>query len=111
MLIVNLMHFDIYWANLNPTIGREQAGHRLVLVVSNDIENQMDIVTVIPITSCKPKRKIYPNEVLISLQDKKAILLCHQVRTLSKARLDKKMASLAIEYRSKVIDVLCMRFG
>jgi len=105
------MHFDIYWANLNPTVGREQAGHRPVLVISNDIENQMDIVTVIPITSRKPKRKIYPNEVLISLQNKEAIVLYHQVRTLSKTRLDKKMDSLAKEHQKRVVDVLCMRFG
>ena len=88
------MHFDIYWANLNPTIGREQAGHRPVLVVSNDIENQMDIITIIPITSRKKGRKVYPNEVLMELQGKEALLLCHQIRTISKSRLDKKMVML-----------------
>ncbi len=104
------MQFEIYWANLNPTVGREQAGHRPVLVVSNDIENQMDIVTVIPVTSRKKGRRIYPNEVLISLENKEAILLCHQIRTLSKQRLEKKMAVLDETLKSKVIDVLCMRF-
>lgn len=104
------MQFEIYWANLNPTVGREQAGHRPVLVVSNDIENQMDIVTVIPVTSRKKGRRIYPNEVLISLENKEAILLCHQIRTLSKQRLEKKMAVLDEMLKSKVIDVLCMRF-
>ncbi len=104
------MHFDIYWANLNPTIGREQAGHRPVLVISNDIENQMDIITVIPLTSRKKGRKIYPNEVLIKLNDKEAILLCHQVRTISKKRVDRKLATLSESLKSKVTDVLCMRF-
>jgi len=104
------MHFNIYWANLNPTIGREQAGHRPVLVLSNDIENQMDIVTVIPISSRKQGRKIYPNEVLITLNDKEAILLCHQVRTISKSRIDAKIDVLDDVLKSKVIDVLCMRF-
>ena len=104
------MYFDIYWANLNPTVGREQAGHRPVLVISNEIENQMDIVTIIPITSRKSGRKIYPNEVLINLNRKEAILLCHQVRTISKKRLDKKIAILDEGLKSKVIDVLCMRF-
>ena len=104
------MHFNIYWANLNPTVGREQAGHRPVLVISNDIENQMDIVTVIPITSRKKGRKIYPNEVLITLSGKEAILLCHQVRTISKSRIDRKIASLADGLRNKIIDILCMRF-
>ena len=104
------MHFSIYWANLNPSVGREQAGHRPVLIISNDIENLMDIVTVIPITSRKPGRKIYPNEVLYTLNGKEAILLCHQVRTISKKRLDRKIASLDIKLRQKVFDVLCMRF-
>lgn len=104
------MHFDIYWANLNPTIGREQSGHRPVLVISNDIENQMDIITVIPLTSRKEGRKIYPNEVLTQLGGKEAILLCHQVRTVSKKRLDKKIVTLNKVLRTKVVDVLCMRF-
>jgi len=105
------MHFNIYWANLNPTVGREQAGHRPVLVISNDIENQMDIVTVIPITSRKKGRKVYPNEVLMTLNGKEAILLSHQVRTISKQRLDKKIVSLDDGLKKKVVDVLCMRFG
>lgn len=110
MQTVKPMHFEVYWANLNPTIGREQSGHRPVLVVSNDIENQMDIITIIPIISRKKGRKIYPNEVLIQLDNKEAILLCHQIRTISKNRIDKKMAMLDDELKSKVIDVLCMRF-
>jgi len=104
------MHFNIYWANLSPVVGREQAGHRPVLIISNDIENQMDIVTVIPVTSRKPGRKIYPNEVLFTLNGKEAILLCHQVRTISKQRLDKKISLLDPRLQQKVIDVLCMRF-
>jgi mRNA interferase MazF len=104
------MHFSIFWADLNPVIGREQAGHSPVLVVSNDIENQMDIVTVIPITSRKKGRRIYPNEVLITLQNKEAILLCHQVRTISKKRLDRKMAVLDGKLKDRVTDTLCMRF-
>jgi len=107
---MKIMYFNIYWANLNPTVGREQAGHRPVLVISNNIENQMDIVTVIPITSRKKGRKIYPNEVLIHLNGKEAILLCHQVRTISKKRLDKKIVGLDDTLKSRVLDVLCMRF-
>ena len=104
------MHFDIYWADLNLVVGREQAGHRPVLVVSNDIENQMDIVTVIPVTSRKQGRKIYPNEVLFTLNNKEAILLCHQVRTISKQRLDRKIVQLNRNIQKQVIDTLCMRF-
>jgi len=104
------MHFDIYWVNLDPSIGREQAGHRPVLVVSNDIENQMDIVTIIPVTSRKKGRHIYPNEVLFSLKGKEAILLCHQVRTISKKRLNEKISHLSDPLQTQVVDTLCKRF-
>lgn len=104
------MHFEIYWADLNPTIGREQSGHRPVLVVSNNIENQMDIVTIIPITSRKPGRRIYPNELLFTLKGKEAILLCHQIRTISKKRLNKKMLILDKNLRDSTIEILCQRF-
>ena len=82
-----------------------------MLVISNDIENQMDIVTVIPIISRKKGRKIYPNEMLMTLNGKEALLLCHQVRTISRSRLDTKIDVLSDGLRSKVVDVLCMRFG
>lgn len=104
------MHGEIRWADLNPTVGREQSGHRPVLIISNDIENQMDIVTVIPITSRKPGRRIYPNEVLTTLQNKGAIILCHQVRTIAKARMGNKMATLDSNLLEKVTEVLCRRF-
>ena len=111
MQTVKTMHFNIYWANLNQTVGREKAGHRPVLVISNDIENQMDIVTVIPITSRKKGRKIYPNEVLITLNDKEALLLCHQVRTISRSRINGMIVGLGNGLKKKVVDVLCMRFN
>jgi mRNA interferase MazF len=56
------MQFEIYLADLNPTIGREQFGKRPVLVVSNNYENMLDVVTIIPITSRKNGRKIYPKD-------------------------------------------------
>jgi len=111
MPMVKPMHFNLYWANLNPTVGREQAGHRPVLVVSNTIENQMDIVTVIPVTSRKAGRRIYPNEVLFTLNGKEAILLCHQVRTISKQRIEKKIAELNKPLQKQVLEVLCRRFS
>jgi len=105
------MYFKIYWADLNPTVGREQSGHRLVLVISNNIENQMDIVSVIPITSRKKGRVIYPNELKILLLEKEAILLMHQIRTISKKRLGKNIASINDQQtQKKVLDILCMRF-
>jgi len=59
---------DIYWANLDPTIGSEISKKHPVLIVSNDINNQYaSCVTILPIT--KITDRIYPFEVFISESD------------------------------------------
>lgn len=80
--------------------GSEQAGKRLVLVVSREHINQLlPIVNVILLTSVKsPSRIVYPNEVLIPAGvgglAVESIALCYQVRTLDKTRLEKHFGEL-----------------
>jgi len=104
--------YDIYLADLNPIVGREQSGTRPVLVISNDYENILDVITIIPITSLKDGRKIYPNELLLKDElEKPSILLCQQIRTISKNRLIKKLASISsIKTQEKILQILCQRF-
>ncbi len=107
-----MKQYDVYLADLNPTVGREQFVKRPVLVISNNYENLLDIVTVIPITSLKQGRKIYPNELFLPDElEKPSILLCQQIRTISKHRLIKKLTSIN-DYmtRKKIVDILCLRF-
>ena len=40
---------EIYFVNLNPTKGREQAGRRPVLVLSSDAVNQLPLVVTVVI--------------------------------------------------------------
>jgi len=82
----------VFRANLDPAVGSEQAGHRPVLVVSNEIMNQaLPMVTVLPLTSRKPGRRIYSTEVLLPAraagQPADSIVMAHQIRTISKRRL------------------------
>lgn len=104
--------YDVYLADLNPTVGREQFGKRPVLIISNNYENLLDVVTIIPITSLKNGRKIYPNELLLQDEfEKPSILLCQQIRTISKNRLTKKLTSIDnFITRQKIVDILCLRF-
>lgn len=48
-------------------------------------------MTLLPITSRKAGRTIYPNEVLlpagVANLERESIVLCYQIRTLDKARL------------------------
>lgn len=101
----------IYLADLNPIVGREQSGTRPVLIISNKYENILDIVTVIPITSLKNGRKIYPNELLLDELLVPSILLCQQIRAIAKSRLIKKLSSISnIKIQNKILQILCNRF-
>ncbi|MBI3353532.1 MAG: type II toxin-antitoxin system PemK/MazF family toxin [Nitrospirae bacterium] len=84
--------WEIFIADLNPVIGSEQKGTRPVMVISDEEFNMvMPVVTILPITSLKEGRRVYPNEVLLKegadglTQD--SIILAHQIRTISKQRL------------------------
>ncbi len=83
-----------------------------MLIISNNYENLLDIVTIIPITSLKDGRKIYPNELLLQDElEKPSLLLCQQIRTISKNRLIKKLTSLNdINKQKHLLQVLCLRF-
>jgi mRNA interferase MazF len=104
--------YDVYLADLNPSVGREQFGKRPVLIISNNYENLLDVITIIPITSLKAGRKIYPNEVLLKNElEKPSILLCQQIRTISKNRLIKKLTSINNYLtQKKIVETLCFRF-
>ncbi len=84
--------WGIFIADLNPVQGSEQKGIRPVMVVSDeDFNRLMPVVTILPITSLKEGRRVYPNEVLLKQGigglAKDSIILAHQIRTVSKNRL------------------------
>ena len=77
---------DIFFVNLDPTVGHEQAKKRPCLVVSHNIFNQgpSGLVVVLPITS-KYKKLSWLVEVALTngkLQ-KTSYVLCNQIRTVS----------------------------
>lgn len=84
--------WEIYFLNLNPVLGSEQAGTRPAIVISSNGVNHLNQVTVLPITSIKNSNTfIYPNEVFLdkklSKLSKDSIVLAHQVRSIDKQRL------------------------
>lgn len=109
--------WHIFLANLDPVIGSEQGKTRPVLVISEEnINHILPVVNVLPITSRKIDRKIYPNEVLIPVGvgklENESIVLCYQVRTLDKRRLIKEIGKIdKIELQEAIIDALSFQLG
>ncbi len=90
---------DIWLADLNPTRGSEQAGTRPVLIFQNNrVNNFTTTVIAIPLTT-NLRRASLPSCVQINkgegglLSD--SVALCHQVRVLDKARLQRKLGEVS----------------
>jgi mRNA interferase MazF len=63
---MNIARWSVWQANLDPVIGSEQGKTRPVPIISEAALNDiLPVVNVLPITSRKPGRRIYPNEVLL----------------------------------------------
>lgn len=82
---------QIYFVNLNPTEGREQAGRRPVLVVSTDaINRQPLVITVVVGTDAKNVPRDYPTNVCVTAKESglpiDTVFLCFQMRSLDPAR-------------------------
>lgn len=109
--------WSIMKANLDPVIGSEQGKSRPVLIISqDDINTLLNIVNIIPITSRKQGRIIYPNEVLLSAGkyglEKESIVLCHQIRTIDKKRLSTEYGHITSKVKQeKILDSICFQLG
>jgi len=63
---MSVTQWSVWLANLDPVVGSEQGRTRPVLVISDTSLNDiLPVVNVIPITSRKPNRRIYPNEAFL----------------------------------------------
>lgn len=109
--------WHIFIANLDPVIGSEQGKIRPVLVISEEeINHILPVVNILPITTRKPGRRIYPNEVLIPAEigglEQDSIALCYQIRTLDKRRLIKETGKIEdLEIQEGITDALCFQLG
>jgi mRNA interferase MazF len=83
---------DVYWVNLDPTIGSEIQKTRPALVVSpSDMNAALPRVIIAPITSAGQPLGCRPEVVF---QKKQARILLDQLRSVDKVRLGKKMGKI-----------------
>lgn len=113
--------WEIYWVDLEPSVGSEQSGQRRpAVVVSNDGFNQhFDVVTVVPMAKREgKKRRVYPFEVLapdLVGTGHENILMPQQVRTISKHRLLERAGvlhdeSLQLDLENRLLEHLGIDF-
>lgn len=82
---------QIYFVNLNPVQGKEQAGKRPVLILSIDAINQSPLViTVVVGTKGENVPRDFPTNVRVLPEESglsiETVFLCFQIRSLDKTR-------------------------
>jgi mRNA interferase MazF len=91
-----ILRGEIYWADLNPVKGKEQAGYRPVLIISQDIFNEKSgTVIALAITSKEPKAG-FPLTLKLKTVElpKPSWVKISQIRTLSTERLEQMLGTV-----------------
>ncbi len=101
--------FDVYFVNLDPTVGSEIKKTRPCVIISpNEMNHYISTVIVAPITS---KLRNYPTRVSCKVEGKQGQIVLDQIRTVDKERLIKKVDTLSKLIQSKVLNVLKEMFS
>jgi len=114
---MSFKRWEIYRANLDPAVGSEQGKSRPVIIISEtEINDLINIVNVLPVTTRKAGRNIYPNEAVLEAQKyglpNESIVLCYQIRTLDKSRLSTVYGTVAdAEKQREITEALCFQLG
>ena len=94
--MAGILRGEIYWADLDPTRGREQAGQRPVLVLSHDIFNERSGTIIAMAITSQTQKAGFPLtlEIADSALPKRSWIKISQVRTLSTERLGERITRL-----------------
>ncbi len=106
--MARILRGDIRWANLNPTIGHEQAGQRPVLILSQNVFNKNSGTVIAVAITSQPQKAGFPLTLELNNPKlpKKSWAKISQIRTLSIKRIGKKIGNAAKEELDLIIEGL-----
>ena len=111
--MVRILRGEIYWADLNPVRGRERAGLRPVLILSNDLFNRKSETVIAMAITSQPQKAGFPLtlELPAEMLPKPSWVKISQIRTISVDRLGRRIAALDADALDRLIDGLLELIG
>ncbi len=111
--MAGILRGEIYWAHLNPIRGREQAGVRPVLVLSQDIFNRRSETVIAMAITSQPQKVGFPLSFELPQQrlPKPSWAKISQIRTISVNRLGKRIGSVSPEDLNQIVNGLVELVG
>jgi mRNA interferase MazF len=106
--MARILRGDVFWADLSPATGREQAGSRPVVILSHEVFNERSgTVIAVAVTSQEP-RAGFPLtvELAATRMPKRSWVKVSQIRTLSVQRLGKRIARASAEELAEIVQGL-----
>ena len=111
--MARILRGEIRWADLNSTRGREQAGQRPVLILSQDVFNDRSGTVIAVALTSQPQRAGFP--LTLELQSKglpkKSWVKISQIRTLAVERIGPRLGKVSPEELAQVIEGLSEIIG
>ena len=106
--MARILRGGIYWADLRPARGHEQAGVRPVLVISHDVFNERSGMVIALAVTSQPQQAGLP--LALRLENvrlpKPSWVKISQIRLLSTERLGKGLGRVSAEELQQVIEGL-----
>mgnify|MGYP003931417439 CR=1 FL=1 len=82
---MTIKRYEIYFADLNPTIGSEIKKARPCVIISpNEMNKYLNTIVLAPMTTSLKK---YPTRVSVNHNGKKGMIAIDQIRTVDKTRI------------------------
>ncbi|MBI5380181.1 MAG: type II toxin-antitoxin system PemK/MazF family toxin [Nitrospirae bacterium] len=106
--MARILRGDIRWADLNPVRGREQAGLRPVLILSQDIFNERSGTVIAVALTSQPQKAGFPLTLELKTANlaKQSWVKISQIRTLSIERIGKIIGRISPEEIEQVVEGL-----
>lgn len=106
--MARILRGEIRWADLNPVRGREQAGLRPFLIISQDVFNERSGTVIAMAITSQPQRAGFPLtlELKSGKLPKRSWVKISQIRTLSVERIGKRIDRASPEELVQVIEGL-----
>ena len=107
---MTVKRYEIYYADLSPTIGAEIQKTRPIVIVSRSTMNEhLDTVVACPLTT--KLHRTWRSRIQIRCAGKNAEIAVDQIRTISKQRLRNKIDELSIDDASRLRDLITEMYG
>lgn len=106
--MARILRGEIRWADLNPVRGKEQAGHRPVLILSQDVFNERSGTVIALAITGQEQSASFPLTYQLEpgILPKDSWVKISQIRTLSVERIGKKIGRLSPDVLEQIVEGL-----